>query len=506
MKKVHIALIDDGISRKEINCKLKHNLIVDEQMHIRENTEFDKSFHGIMCAKIILDYLKTETDLSSIKILNEKGISDIDKLLAALKNAEEIGANIINLSLGSTTFKDREKLLPIVNLLASKGIIIVCAVNNLLYHTYPASFTNVISVCSDREDELKQGEFEVLDTNSSNIFIKAFARHTIELTDGQTKQLYPSNSYAAPMITAIIANNYNQWLKKGAVHIEHIKKCLNDISKNKKQYTPNYPHPDWIQNAIYVNIKAENPNQFDFRYFKDNLNFSKFKFETEKAFMEFIQDYIKKDDTIVDTLILDAGTKLKETTVKKTQKIIKEKITSIIYIDEHNLQYNLQAAKDGFRVWNITDILKYQTLKKTNQNAKEISIPLIVIKLENTSNFLSYDIETFFESRGYNCQIYSDDKYKLLLDSEYIDTDKIPFDNLIYKSNEIIDTRKIDLAIMEFENTSFFETYSKIADIVIDIYKDKLNIKYEKTKEEFLINHGKIDIEKLMQSLYLILS
>lgn len=508
MEKPHIVIIDDGINEDEINYKLKHNLFVDKDMKVKEKSGFNKSFHGTVCLKIIIKYLKKDVPISSIKILNEKGISDMDKLLAALKKAEEIGADLINLSLGSTTFKDKEKLLPAINSVASKGIITVCAVNNSLYYTYPGAFTNVISVCADRDNILKEDEFEILDTNFPNIFIKAFARHFIKFNDEIKRKLYPANSYAAPMITAIIANNYNAWSKKRKLYVEDIKRCLNDISINKKENIFKYPHTDWLQNALYVSIGKESANSFDLRYLGNKVRVSEYTFETENDFIEFIKDYVKMDTVDTDTLIIKTIITLSEIKIKNIQETIKGKIYSIIFLDGCNVKYNLQVVKDGFRVWSAIDILKYASFNKKEQNLKEISVPLIVINLEDTSKFLSNDIKTFFENKDYKCQIFSDDIYKLLSDAEYINTStkEMYFDDLIFKTNEIIDTGKTDLAIMEFDNKAYFERFGKIADIVIKINKNKLNIKYEQTEEEFLIADGKIDTAKLLQTLNVVLN
>lgn len=504
MKKVHIAVIDDGINYEEINFKLKHNLAVDDDMQVKENTEFYKSFHGTMCSKIILKYLKTEAHISSIKILDEKGISDINKLLVALRKAEEIGADIINLSLGSTTFKDKEKLLPAINSASYKGMIIVCAVNNLLYYTYPATFTNVISVCADRENKLKEEEIEISDTNFSNIFIKAFAKHTVKFNDKTTEQLYPANSYATPMVTAIIANNYNLWSAKGMLYVEDIKICLNNLSVNKKDAIFEYSYPDWIQNALYIHIGNKNIDTFDLRYLDKNLNIFKYEFEADNEFINFINDYIKTENSCIDTLIIKTKSELSNISAKKLQEIIKEKVHSLIYLDEHNFKHNLSAAKGGFKVWSIPDILKYNISNDRDFSLKEISVPLITIKSENISKFLSNDLKAFFENKGHNCQIFSDDCYKLLSNAVYIDSNmnEITVDKLIYSSNEIIDTKKIDLAIMEFENEDFFEIFSNISDIVITLKNNTLIVQYEKIKKNFPVIDGKIDINTLTQDLY----
>ena len=141
MEKPHIVIIDDGINENEINYKIESFNVNEEDKELKT----DYISHGTYCCKIIEKYLKVDVQLSSIKILDNVGKGDAENLIKALEIAESKKADIINLSLGSITFKDRDKILPTINRLANKGVIIVCAVHNKNYYTYPASFSNVIS-------------------------------------------------------------------------------------------------------------------------------------------------------------------------------------------------------------------------------------------------------------------------------------------------------------------------------------------------------------------------
>lgn len=84
--------------------------------------------------------------ISSVQILDENGQGGINKLRQAFEWCLEEKIDIVNLSLGTTNFRDKEVLQQIVNDYVRKGLIIIAAFSNEYVTTYPAFFSNVIGV------------------------------------------------------------------------------------------------------------------------------------------------------------------------------------------------------------------------------------------------------------------------------------------------------------------------------------------------------------------------
>ncbi len=246
MKKVLIAVIDDGIDRlyfPEI-CK---------EVRYQEDNKRSYISHATFCAAIIKKHVKVPVEIINICILDEEGCGDIANLQNALEWCYINNVDIINLSLGSTKLSDRYLLKKIVNDLAQKGVILVCASDNIGKVTYPACFTNAIGVKSIRDGSISDGQWNYLNYNIDGIEIGAFSDHQL-LLGGQIVKCKPgSNSYAAPLITASVANMY-----KRSYTVSYYKERLYSVSNEKFVTIFNRStRLDWIQKATLLIISEE---------------------------------------------------------------------------------------------------------------------------------------------------------------------------------------------------------------------------------------------------------
>lgn len=87
-----------------------------------------------------------DSEIYSLRILDENGKGEIECLKPALEWCLESGINVVNLSLGTTHFKDKTGIRKIINYYANQGICIIAATSNSKYVTYPASFSNVLEL------------------------------------------------------------------------------------------------------------------------------------------------------------------------------------------------------------------------------------------------------------------------------------------------------------------------------------------------------------------------
>lgn len=162
IKKIHVCVIDDGICADEIN--IYKNIQIRNGKAVSSLNVCKNNSHGTGCAKVITKRAEKDILISSVSILNRQCKGNIQSLCTAFAWCVENDVDIINLSLGSVFFRDKELLLSAVNRCAENGIVIVGATSNEGYVTYPASFTNVLGVRSFDEKE-KRGCVARYDTN-----------------------------------------------------------------------------------------------------------------------------------------------------------------------------------------------------------------------------------------------------------------------------------------------------------------------------------------------------
>ena len=149
MEKVKVAIIDDGINNeflfeKAVNYSYENGEIVSDGI------KCNKISHGTKCAKIFESYARHYI-LYGIKILNSNRETNIQSLLCALEWCKKNDIKLISLSLGSIFYADYDLLLPKIEQLIKKEILIVAAAHNNDYLTFPASMNNVIGVRCDRK-------------------------------------------------------------------------------------------------------------------------------------------------------------------------------------------------------------------------------------------------------------------------------------------------------------------------------------------------------------------
>lgn len=257
---LHVAFIDDGINNINLMFPLKNNLEIDKctNKFIYRTENIDELNHATKCAAIFYKYVEVTVEISSLKILhNWKG--NIQHLLLALDWCASNQVDIVNISLGSTSFYDKKKFIAYFR---NKKInfIMVCANSNEGILTFPACFENIIGVESHRFGRDKNLYYKNFSLNGINIL--APGKHHIVFYPNISFDTEDANSYAAPYVTSFICNKYsdikkdkiNQYLfieskqLKKIMFMGYIKfENLNDITIITNQRVPN--------DALAVNIK-----------------------------------------------------------------------------------------------------------------------------------------------------------------------------------------------------------------------------------------------------------
>lgn len=241
-KNVRIAIIDNGINEQFLKKKLEKSIFVDGSGNCvfdTKNKSKQKFQHGTNCARIIEKNF-TDCCLTSIRILDDEGRGGIDSLEPALEWCYENRVILVNLSLGTTHFSDKNNIRKMVNKYANRGMIIIAASANSGFTSYPASFSNVIGVVEGKK--LRTNRILNL---QQGIDFEAPCNYEVENEYG-CFPLVKSNSYAAPYITAlagkIILENENTTI------CDMKRKIYNKLCVEKEEYNISYIS-DWVTSS-----------------------------------------------------------------------------------------------------------------------------------------------------------------------------------------------------------------------------------------------------------------
>ena len=239
--KVHVCIIDNGVF-----CG---------QVHLYKNMEVvGNEIRLIISTALFLHHSSAKSKLPTSPFPYESKIvillSSYDfSMFASITLAQDDPcdnlslSDITNLSLGSTYFKDRRLLQEIINECAYSGLIIVAALSNSGFATYPAGFTNVIAV--RKSDVLKRREYKVNYSAGLGFgIVETYGSDTV-LVDGKMHQTRASNSIATPYVTSKIADIYF----KGITPF-YIRRFF-----SQEQIDINCFYVDWIRTAYLSHVQ-----------------------------------------------------------------------------------------------------------------------------------------------------------------------------------------------------------------------------------------------------------
>lgn len=374
MNSVKIAVIDNGIDNTQINFDLENKVYVDSASECITDDKDISGFtfaHGTICASIIKNNTEN-AKLYSVRMLDENGRGLVRSLSPALEWCYQNGIRLVNLSLGTTHFHDKGIIRQIINHYAYKGMIIVAATSNSGYTTYPASFSNVISV--EAGEALR---FAELAQQEKGVDFSAPIKQ--ELISEQTSFSVPqSNSYATPYVTAMIANILRE---KPTASLTSIREILCN-SQGKSTF---YYVPDWIESA-WISDK----------YWKSEATYY---FRSVAGELDACTDEI---DTLV---IMD----------KEEFQQYRYKEKHIVYLGEESIEYPLT---DGY-FWSKEQ--RIEQIMSSPKRISEIEIPIIIVKLnvEQDSILLLDTLRHRFFEGGYNAYAGSFEIASVLYDLEF---------------------------------------------------------------------------------------
>lgn len=405
--KVKIAIIDNGVKQSLLSGKLKYKVkIKNDNICVSDNTEGENDFlHGTICASII-EKFSPHCEISSIQILDKNGMGFLEKLKPAFEWCLKERIDIVNLSLGTTNFKDKRNIQELVNYYTNKGLHIIAALANDNYMTYPASFSNVIGVAVNHDEKIN-------DYSYCNLGIDAMVKSKYNISlYGQEIILPPSNSYASPYVSAMIGSIISQFGRLSVLEIKRKLKNCDGIIANDN----NYFDPDWINTAYLLD------------YSKNSC--ADFYFNIADKYMENIPKN-------VDTVIVNSISEIK-------RAISYDK--HMVYLGKEEISIPNNAS--FFWKWSN----KLDQIRQSKICEKKLEIPVIIFEFDGEIDemLLLCQIKNNFYKEGYNLYTVSFKTECVLYNLEYIPEEVLVEENKMY-----------------FNSFIFWETYYKQSDILL---------------------------------------
>ncbi|MBQ9887386.1 MAG: S8 family serine peptidase [Lachnospiraceae bacterium] len=419
---MRIAVVDDGIYDGYYeNTFATQDLMVDDELNIVPRTQREQGVfsHATVCAAIIKKYC-ADAELVSIKVLDEESArGSADKLVAAIDWCAENNVRLVNASLGSTYIGDYEPLRKCINRAYAKGVIVVSAVDNGSFISFPALFGNVIGVraCENAKtdfifekkeigSDLQAGE-DMLWLVKSYDGIKLLARGSHELKDfGSNIDVCEAfNSYAAPFVTAMIAKNG----------------CNKKIME--LLYCGGFARLDWLNRFIYISAFEERNIELD-KWFE-----SAYMINAGGDYGRTVRDIIaeKKADCIV------FGRDMNEADVKAALEEL-----GFSFLNDNDIRLAALGADAGFADLELQAAFKWtrvkgsinadncmisgkESLNKSNNCDEACSVP--VVRLISNDAYIHCALAKLlaecFKQDNYYAKALTDDSLGALLDSEF---------------------------------------------------------------------------------------
>lgn len=481
MDKVHVAVIDDGVNEEAFYNigKLTHSIEVTDQDRIVQADSSGRCelSHGTICAAILKQYAP-DVRMSSVKILHDlRGTKE--KLVSAIKWCIRHKVDVVNLSLGTENYMDCNMLRALVNDAYSEGIIIVAASSNRNVITYPASLSNVIGVKCDQGGELKPGQYRYCYYEMDGIDIVANSVRRLAGKYNIAVEVPRTNSYAAPLVTALVSKLINTYKIK---NIEFIRQKLSDSSQTGDEQSRFYnpflcTGTDWAGKAVLFEIgETEQP------VYGAGFNIAGvFFIKSEEELLTVMKQYFCQYEVqlrAVDTVIIHIGKSCSRgIAAQRLIEYISHKGKNIIYLNDNyrNDSFNMKDIKLTSKLYH--PILQgYRRIPKPEDSALQVPIILVCNHAHSMIFDKLYLLQKLFRDDGYYAAVITDKSNGLLYDISYIPT------AILYKKGSI--NRKLldfhekkyntDIIIIETDRFSSALWRKTKVDVIIDIFLDKI--------------------------------
>jgi subtilisin family serine protease len=156
---VRVGVVDSGIDHDNVRAVGPHadGVALHWDPERREvvteaGPHEDLYGHGTACAAIIRR-AAPQAELVSVRVLGSRLSGKGEVFAAGLRWATQNGLRVVNLSLSSSKADLISLFHEVADEAAHAGVVLVCAMNNVLARTYPSEFSSVISVAACEGDD-----------------------------------------------------------------------------------------------------------------------------------------------------------------------------------------------------------------------------------------------------------------------------------------------------------------------------------------------------------------
>jgi subtilisin family serine protease len=204
---VRVAVVDSGIDATHPAVgevagavRIGPDPSAPAQTFVAADEPEDRSGHGTACAGIIRA-TAPRADLYSVRVLDRNLRCDGSVLAAGLRWAIDNGMQVVNLSLSSRKRDHFALLHELADEAYFRGVILVCAINNIDVPSYPSAFASVLSVAAHGgrdPTEIYFNPHPPVEIGAPGIDVEVAWRGGATLRSS-------GNSYAAAHVSALVA-------------------------------------------------------------------------------------------------------------------------------------------------------------------------------------------------------------------------------------------------------------------------------------------------------------
>lgn len=231
-RNIKVAVIDSGCDINLWNdsriAKGISFVKKDTQYECELNPDYsDKLGHGTTCIDRILQ-IAPDSSIVPIKVFNTALETSPEILIKAINFAIDSEVNIINMSLSSKLEELLRPLYLLCEKAKNKNIMIVASYANADETSYPAVFDNTISVSAKSFNNIFDFTFE----DDEFVECNAQGASSDALGIKLTRSCVTGNSFAAPIISGIIALILEKHGSQNQKEIKHILKKYSVYERN----------------------------------------------------------------------------------------------------------------------------------------------------------------------------------------------------------------------------------------------------------------------------------
>jgi hypothetical protein len=502
-EKISVAVIDDGINEDLYDLgKLEHNIKIKSDLSVVQRESYNTFLlsHGTNCAGIIKKYAGN-VGFSSIKVLNDSTMKgEKRQLIKAIDWCVENNIKIVNMSLGSIDFRDFDDIMACVNRAAEAGIIIIAACSNKNVFTYPACLSNVIGVCSS--NEYKELQYKFIGCPFDGIDVLASSTHHLTDVFGNSYDTSQCNSYAAPMVTALVCSLLKNKPDGTLAEIKQMLWQESSIPAKDKYNSYLQMDLDWITEKALININSEGEKVSQFPWDEKTRSIN-IKVNKGESITEDILQELRKssgDFSEIKNIILtfSEGIDIREVCITYLFNYFNEINKNIVFMykEGQNPQPVLNLSRGKVKVWDAA--LYNLAVKEQLKDERPLDIPLLYFHGGNLQELLAaiQEISKRFREEGYNSTALTN-----ICSGKIIGVDYIP-DGIAIKRFLTTVYSKYDADIIivgVLGNVNCVHSIKELADMQIEMEDCTFKIITEDEEETFEKKKscGDMDIERL---------